>query len=122
MTLQPVNVCPFEIDSRRAVSNGESVHPGFTISNLKENQRRKPYRESVQPYPREGGHKAHVLQQPETHIRDHLIAIGENMKFIQKQMGHASITTTINIFGHLLPDASKGVGCRFDQLVFASTP
>ena len=48
-----------------------------------------------------------------------LIAIGENMKFIQKQMGHASITTTINIYGHLLPDASKGVGCRFDQLVFS---
>ena len=46
------------------------------------------------------------------------IASGENFKFIQQQMGHASISTTMNQYGHLLPEASEGSGQRLDSLVF----
>ncbi len=47
-------------------------------------------------------------------------ASGENFKFIQQQMGHASITTTMDLYGHLLPEASEGAGERLDALVFSS--
>jgi integrase len=47
-------------------------------------------------------------------------ASGENFKFIQQQMGHASISTTMDLYGHLLPEASKGAGERLDALVFSS--
>jgi len=47
------------------------------------------------------------------------IALGEDFKFIQQQMGHASITTTMDLYGHLLPEASEGAGERLDALVFS---
>jgi len=31
-----------------------------------------------------------------------LIAQGENPKYLQDQLGHASITTTFDIYGHLM--------------------
>ena len=34
-----------------------------------------------------------------------LIADGKPLPFIQQRLGHESITTTINTYGHLLPDA-----------------
>lgn len=49
-----------------------------------------------------------------------LIAQGENVKFIQSQLGHASIETTLDRYGHLLPDAGKDVGARLDALVFGT--
>jgi len=47
-----------------------------------------------------------------------LIAQGENIKFIQSQLGHASIQTTMDRYGHLLPVDRVGVGSRLDNLVF----
>lgn len=47
-----------------------------------------------------------------------LIAQEENMKFIQSQLGHASITTTMDRYGHLLPSAYNGVGNRLDNQLF----
>jgi len=47
------------------------------------------------------------------------IALGEDFKFIQQQMGHASITTTMDLYGHLLPEASEVAGERLDALVFS---
>jgi len=49
-----------------------------------------------------------------------LIAQGENIKFIQSQLGHASIQTTLDRYGHLLPDAGKDVGERLDAFVFGA--
>ena len=46
-----------------------------------------------------------------------LIAAGERPKAIQVRMGHASITTTLNIYGHLMPSAFQGVGERLDALL-----
>lgn len=50
-----------------------------------------------------------------------LIAQGENPKFIQSQLGHYSITMTMDTYGHLFPDAVEGVGDRLDKQVFGVT-
>ena len=46
-----------------------------------------------------------------------LLAQNENIKFIQSQLGHASIQTTIDRYGHVLPSSHNGVGVRLDKLV-----
>jgi len=48
-----------------------------------------------------------------------MIAQGENVKYIQRQLGHASIQTTLDTYGHLLPDTKeRRVGERLDAQVF----
>jgi integrase len=47
-----------------------------------------------------------------------LITMGENIKFIQKQLGHASLTITMDTYGHLLPEASQDFGQRLDTFIF----
>ncbi len=49
-----------------------------------------------------------------------LISQGENIKLIQSQLGHASIQTTLDRYGHLLPVVYEGVGKRLDEEVFGS--
>jgi integrase len=49
-----------------------------------------------------------------------LIAQGENIKYIQSQLGHASIQTTLDRYGHLLPATHKEAGQRLDQTLFNS--
>ena len=65
------------------------------------------------------------------HIRFHdlrhtfttlLIAQGVNVKAIQAQLGHASIQTTLDRYGHLLPETQQYIGERLDALVFDSNP
>jgi integrase len=51
-----------------------------------------------------------ILSQPTPHDLRHtgaswLIADGMPLPYIQARLGHESITTTINTYGHLLPDA-----------------
>jgi len=46
-----------------------------------------------------------------------MVANGEYPTFIQRQMGHSDIGVTLNTYGHLMPDASEGVGDRLDRLV-----
>lgn len=51
-----------------------------------------------------------ILQDPNPHDLRHtgaswLIADGAPLPFIQARLGHESIQTTINVYGHLLPDA-----------------
>ena len=47
-----------------------------------------------------------------------MIAIdGFNVKFLQRQMGHADIGTTLNKYGHLIPEVSEGVGESLDRMV-----
>ena len=47
-----------------------------------------------------------------------LIAQGENIKFIQRQMGHASIQTTMDRYGHLFNEQSSCSGSKLDGQVF----
>jgi integrase len=44
-----------------------------------------------------------------------LISQGENIKFIQSQLGHASIQTTLDRYGHLLPESHHEAGNRLDE-------
>ncbi len=44
-----------------------------------------------------------------------LLEQGENVKFIQSQVGHASIQTTLDRYGHLMPETNASVGERLDE-------
>jgi hypothetical protein len=46
-----------------------------------------------------------------------LIAAGVHPKAIQARLGHASITTTLDTYGHLMPSAFQGVGSRLETLL-----
>ncbi len=50
-----------------------------------------------------------------------LIANGEDIKFIQNQLGHASATTTLDRYGHLFPGTQKEAAERLDQTVFGNS-
>jgi integrase len=47
-----------------------------------------------------------------------LIAQGENLKYIQEQLGHASITITVDTYGHLIPGGNRQA---VDRLDYAAT-
>jgi len=49
-----------------------------------------------------------------------LISQGENIKFIQSQLGHASATTTLDRYGHLMPNLENDAARRLDKTVFGS--
>ena len=49
-----------------------------------------------------------------------LISQGENVKFIQSQLGHASAKTTLDRYGHLMPDVENNAARRLDQTVFGA--
>ena len=44
-----------------------------------------------------------------------LIAQGEHPKVIQSRLGHASITTTLNTYGHLLEGLDEAAADRLDD-------
>lgn len=50
-----------------------------------------------------------------------LIAQGAHAKFIQSQLGHASIQTTLDRYGHLLPETQQHVGEHLDAQLFGAT-
>jgi len=47
-----------------------------------------------------------------------LIAHGAHPKYIQAQLGHASIQTTLDRYGHLMPQMHQAEAQKLDQLVF----
>ena len=49
-----------------------------------------------------------------------LIAQGENPKYIQSQLGHASIKTTMDRYGHLMPETRQDAAKRLDEQLFGS--
>ena len=51
-----------------------------------------------------------------------LIAQGENVKFVQGQLGHASAVMTLDRYGHLLPNTHHGVAERLDRQIFEPVP
>ncbi len=50
-----------------------------------------------------------------------LIAASVHPKAIQARLGHASIATTLNTYGHLMPSAFEGIGARVDALLTATS-
>jgi integrase len=49
-----------------------------------------------------------------------LIDQGENIKFIQMQMGHSSAKTTLDRYGHLIPSDFRDAANRLDESVFGN--
>jgi integrase len=47
-----------------------------------------------------------------------LIEQGENIKYIQTQLGHSSPTVTLNIYAHLMNDVNQEAACRLENTVF----
>jgi integrase len=50
-----------------------------------------------------------------------LIAQGENIKYIQNQLGHASPTITLNVYAHLMKDRNPEAARRLENLVFGDS-
>ena len=44
-----------------------------------------------------------------------LLQNGENLKYIQEQLGHSSIQITLDTYGHLIPGANRGAVDRLDD-------
>jgi hypothetical protein len=51
-----------------------------------------------------------------------MVAAGAHPKYLQAQMGHSSIRVTIDLYGHLFPDANRGVLDALDALTTIHTP
>jgi integrase len=47
-----------------------------------------------------------------------LIHQGENIKYIQTQLGHSNPTVTLNIYAHLMKPTNQEAACRLESTVF----
>ena len=50
-----------------------------------------------------------------------LIDQGENIKYIQKQMGHADPTITLKTYAHLMRDSNPESACKLENTLFSAT-
>jgi integrase len=48
-----------------------------------------------------------------------LIAQGENIKYIQAQMGHSSPMVTLNVYAHLMNPTNQAAACRLEDAIFS---
>ena len=47
-----------------------------------------------------------------------LIDHGENIKYIQSQLGHSSPTVTLNVYAHLMKPTNKAAVIRLENAIF----
>ena len=47
-----------------------------------------------------------------------LIQQGENIKYIQSQLGHSSPTVTLNVYAHLMNRVNQEAACRLENTIF----
>ncbi len=45
---------------------------------------------------------------------------GENLKYVQQQMGHSSITVTVDVYAHLLKKKNPQAAEKTDELMFGT--
>ena len=50
-----------------------------------------------------------------------LLAQGENIKYIQSQLGHSSPTVTLNVYAHLMKETNQEAVCRLENTIFEAT-
>ena len=50
-----------------------------------------------------------------------LLAQGENIKYIQTQLGHSSPTVTLNVYSHLLKETNQEAVCKLENSIFQTT-
>ena len=46
---------------------------------------------------------------------------GENIKYIQTQLGHANPTVTLNVYAHLMNATNQEAACRLENAVFGAS-
>lgn len=49
-----------------------------------------------------------------------LIHQGENIKYIQSQLGHSSPTVTLNVYAHLMSPVNQESACRLEKTIFSA--
>ncbi|MBW1893417.1 MAG: hypothetical protein JRI91_06965 [Deltaproteobacteria bacterium] len=47
-----------------------------------------------------------------------MIEQGENIKYIQSQLGHSSPTVTLNVYAHLMKSVNQEAACRYENMIF----
>lgn len=50
-----------------------------------------------------------------------LIEQGENIKYIQSQLGHSSPTVTLDVYAHLMKPVNQESACRLENTIFQTT-
>jgi len=50
-----------------------------------------------------------------------LIEQGENVKYIQAQLGHSSPTVTLNVYAHLMKPTNQESACKLEKTIFAES-
>jgi integrase len=45
-----------------------------------------------------------------------LIQAGESLAYVKEQLGHHSITITVDVYGHLIPGTNKAAVDRLDDV------
>jgi len=50
-----------------------------------------------------------------------LLEQGENIKYIQSQLGHASPTVTLNVYAHLMKPINRASANRLENTIFQAT-
>jgi len=50
-----------------------------------------------------------------------LIEQGENIKYIQSQLGHSSPTVTLNVYAHLMKPVNQDAACRLENTIFETS-
>jgi integrase len=48
-----------------------------------------------------------------------LLQQGENIKYIQSQLGHSSPTVTLNVYSHLTKKENQEAACRLEDTIFS---
>ena len=47
-----------------------------------------------------------------------MIEAGENLKYIQSQLGHSSTAVTLNVYAHLMKPVNQEAACRYENMIF----
>jgi len=50
-----------------------------------------------------------------------LLSQGENIKYVQTQLGHSSPMVTLNIYAHLMKKENQEAACRLENAIFEGT-
>ena len=50
-----------------------------------------------------------------------LIEQGENIKYIQNQLGHASSVVTLEVYAHLINPTNQEAACRLENTIFKTS-
>ena len=50
-----------------------------------------------------------------------MIEQGENIKYIQSQLGHSSPTVTLNVYAHLMKPINQEATCRLESAIFETS-